>query len=409
MSRVRLGPTYVRLWLATTVSNLGDGVTLAATPLLAASLTRDPAAIAAIALVSALPWTLFALLGGAIADRVDRRWAMAAADGFRMMAIGGLGAAVLFDAQNLMLVGAIAFFLGCAEVVFDNAAQAILPSIVGRDVLETANGRLYAGEIVANQFAGPPLGSVLFALVAAAPFLLDAASFGIAAVLVITLRPTRSSFRPSRAEMPTIGTDIADGIRWLWKHRLLRTLALALGVWNLLETAVLSTLVLYALTVLDLSEAEYGALLTAGAAGAFLGSLVASRLAGWMGAGRLILGAVFVSAIATAVPAVWANPWAVGASFAVTAGAGVCWNVVTVSLRQAIVPDELLGRVNSAYRLLGWGMMPIGALLGGVLASSFGLRAPFWFGAIGGVALGVAISPFVNGRTVAAARREATP
>jgi MFS family permease len=407
MARVRLGANYLRLWSAATVSNLGDGVTLAALPLLAASLTRDPTEVSLVTLALTLPWLLFALVGGALADRLDRRKAMAVVDGIRMVLIGALGFAVLADQQSLWLLVVVAFLLGTAETVFDNASQAILPNVVPKDRLEIANGRLYAAEIVTNQFAGPPFGAFLFAAAAAAPFLLDAGSFGLAALLVLLMR---GSFKPVREvavgeHRPSIRADIAEGIRWLRRHRLLRTLAMALGVLNLLSSGVVAVLVLYSLEVLDLSEQGYGVLLVAGGIGALIGSVLARALTARIGPGSVLVVAMVGIGAAYLVPAIWANPVAVGAALATEGGFGVAWNVVTVSMRQAIVPDALLGRVNSAYRLLGWGTMPIGALLGGVLAQTFGLRAPFVLGGVVPIVMAFALIPWINNHQVAEARR----
>ena len=224
-----------------------------------------------------------------------------------------------------------------------------------------ANGRLYAAEVVTNEFVGPPFGAFLFAAAAAAPFFVDAGSFGVAAVVVLGMR---GSFRPIREPAagetrPSIRADIAEGLRWLRRHRLLRTLALALGVLNLLSAGVFAILVLYALEVLDLSKQGYGFLLSAAGVGALAGSLLARRLSAWWGPGTLLIVAVLVMGAATLVPALIAEPIVVAISLGFVAAFGVAWNVVTVSLRQAIVPDVLLGRVNSAYRLLGWGTMPL--------------------------------------------------
>lgn len=267
MAKARLGANYVRLWSASTVSNLGDGVTLAALPLLAASLTRSPTSIAAISLAGTLPWLFFALVTGALADRLDRRRTMVLVDGFRMLVTGVLAVLVVTGTDSLVALALIAFVLGSAETLFDNSAQSILANAVDRDALELANSRLYAAEVVTNQFVGPPLGAFLFATAAAAPFLLDAGSFGIAAVVVLGLR---GSFRPDRttgvdAAPPSIRADIAEGLRWLRHHELLRTLAIALGVINMLDAAVLAVFVLYALEVLGLSQTGYGVLLPAAA------------------------------------------------------------------------------------------------------------------------------------------------
>lgn len=408
MARRRLGTNYTRLWSAAAVSNLGDGVTLAAIPLLAASLTRDPNGVAAVAFAGSLPWLLFALVGGAIADRRNRRLTMSIVDGLRMVAMGILAVAVLLGEESLWLMGIVAFALGSAETVFDNAAQAILPSIVAKDQLETANGRLYSAEIVGQHFAGPPIGAFLFGAAAAAPFLLDAASFGLAALLVLFLH---GSFRPpprpgTRAERRkrTMRADIAEGIRWLRSHRLLRLLAIVLGIVNLVESATMAIFVLYALEELGLSQGQFGLLLTAGAVGGLAGSIVAPSLSARLGPGRLLVAAVAVTGAATMLPGIWVQPMVVVIALALNGLFGVAWNVVTVSLRQTIVPDDLLGRVNSAYRLMGWGTMPLGALLGGALAEAFGLRVPFLAGGATVLLISLALVPEVTNRRLAEAR-----
>jgi predicted MFS family arabinose efflux permease len=180
---------------------------------------------------------------------------------------------------------------------------------------------------------------------------------------------------------------------------------MALGVLNLLSSGVVAVLVLYSLEVLDLSEQGYGVLLVAGGIGALIGSVLARALTARIGPGSVLVVAMVGIGAAYLVPAIWANPVAVGAALAIEGGFGVAWNVVTVSMRQAIVPDALLGRVNSAYRLLGWGTMPIGALLGGVLAQTFGLRAPFVLGGVVPIVMAFALIPWINNHQVAEARR----
>jgi MFS family permease len=405
MARRRLGGNFARLWTAGAVSNLGDGVVLAAMPLLAASISRSPAVVALVVTAGALPWLLFSLVGGAIADRTDRRRTMALVDGLRFIAVAALGVALLIGAESIALLALVAFALGMAETVFDNSAQAILPSVVGADDLETANGRLEGASIVANQFVGPPLGAWMFGIAVSAPFFLDAATFAFAALLVLTLR---GSFRPERSIAgTTMRADIAEGVRWLARHRVLRSLAIALGIINFVGMAAMTILVLYAQEILHLSDTQYGLLLTAEAAGAVLGSLVAARVGARFGPGRTLAGAIAISAASFFVPVLWAEPVLVAASLAVGAFGGLVWNVITVSLRQTLVPDELLGRVNSAYRLLGWGTMPFGALAGGLIADAFGLKAPFLVAGIVALLLAVWIGLTITNRGIARARRRA--
>ena len=406
MARTSLGGNFHRLWTAGAVSNLGDGVVLAAMPLLAASLSREPTTVALVTAAGTLPWLLFSLIGGAIVDRVDRRRAMGVVDGFRFAAMGLLGFALVTGVESIALLVIVSFSLGMAETVFDNASQAILPSLVTDDQLETANGRLEGAQIVANQFAGPPLGAWLFGLTVSAPFFLDAASFGFAAVLVLTLR---GSFRAPREEqeVTSVRADIAEGLRWLFRHRLLRSLAIALGVMNLVGMAAMTMLVLYAKDVLHLTNTQFGLLLTTEAAGAVLGSMMAARLARRFGNGVTLTVAITVSAASFFVPALWAQPVAVAASLAIGGFGGLVWNVLTVSMRQSLIPDALLGRVNSAYRLFGWGTMPLGAISGGLIARAFGLRAPFLVAGIAALVLAAWVSTRVTNRSIGRARRRA--
>jgi MFS family permease len=375
VTRRSLGAGFARIWAAGAVSNLGDGVVLAALPLLAASLSSSPTTVALVSVAGTLPWLLFSLVGGAIADRADRRRTMVVVDAFRAVAIALLGVALVADVESIALLLLVSFSLGTAETVFDNASQAILPSVVAEGDLERANGRLEGTQIVANQFVGPPLGAWLFGVAAASPFFLDALSFAAAAALVLSLH---GSYRAEREPAPTtIRGDIRDGMRWLLRHRILRTLAVALGIVNLMGMAVMAVLVLYAQQVLHLDDGEFGLLLTAEAAGAVIGSAMAARLRDALGTGTVLTLAVTVAGGSFLVPALWSEPIPVALALALGGWGGLVWNVVTVSLRQSLVPDRLLGRVNSAYRMIGWGTMPVGALLGGLVADAFGLEAPF--------------------------------
>jgi MFS family permease len=401
----RLGGNFARLWTAGTVSNLGDGVVLAAMPLLAASISRSPTVVALVTAAGALPWLVFSLVGGAIADRTDRRRTMSMVDGMRFVAMAALGVALLFDVESIALLVIVSFALGMAETVFDNASQAILPSVVAVDRLEAANGRLEGAQIVTNQFVGPPLGALLFGLTASAPFFLDAGTFAFAALLVLTLR---GSFRPEREiDGTTIRSDIAEGVRWLWHHRVLRTLAIALGIINFVGVAAMTVLVLYSQDILHLSDFQFGLLFAVEAAGALLGTLVAARISARLGSGTSVALMIAISAASFLVPVVWAQPVAVAASLALGAFGGLVWNVITVSLRQSLVPDALLGRVNSAYRLIGWGTMPLGALAGGLLADGFGLRAPFLVASVVSFLLAAWLGLTVSNRSIARARRRA--
>jgi len=376
----QLDSRFWRIWVASAISTLGDGVRTAALPLLAATLTRNPISVAAVAVAQGLPWALFALLSGALVDRLDRRLIMGYTDLFRCVVTGGLVLVVATDRSSIVVLCIVAFCLGSAETMFDNASQAILPAVVRRQSLELANSRLQSVEILARDFVGPPLGALLFGLAALAPFALDSASFGVAAVLVLTLS---GSFRVERTGPPTrIRADIAEGLRWLWRHRLIRTLAIMLSVWNLVSAATMAVFVLFALDELDMTRTGYGLLFTAWAVGGLLGSVIATRVISWLGHARALLTAVLIGAVSYTGMIFVRNPIMAGAFFTLEGVVVVVWNVITVSARQALVPAELFGRVNSVYRFVGWGVIPIGALIGGVVAQEFGLRAPFVLAAV---------------------------
>jgi hypothetical protein len=244
LRRGGLGPEFRKLWTANAISNLGDGVTFVAGPLLAASLTRDPLLVAGLSFAQRLPWLLFSLVSGALVDRLDRRRLMATVDVGRCLLLGLLGVAVLLDAVTIALLYAVFFAVGVAETLFDNASVSILPSVVAKERLPKANGRLLGARVVAEDLAGPPLGGLLFAAAAAVPFLLDAGTFAAAAALVAAMRGRFRVERPAEAPSTTLRSEIAEGVRRLWRNRLLRILALAIGLMNVTLMAAASILVL---------------------------------------------------------------------------------------------------------------------------------------------------------------------
>ncbi|MGN7703996.1 MFS transporter [Cellulosimicrobium sp. 22601] len=373
-----LGGPFRRLWTASTVSNLADGVLKVALPLVAVRYTDSPALVAGLTFALTLPWLLFALPAGALADRLDRRHAMIGANVARALLVVALAAVALVpDAGSIAVLYVVAFGVGVTETLYDTAAQSILPQVVPRTALPRANGRLYAAELTANQFVGPPLGGLLVAAGAAVAFGLPGALWAIAVGLLVGLP---GSYRPERTTRTTLRADIAEGLRFLWHDRILRTLALMVGGINFASNAAFAIFVLYAVgpdSPLGLSEPAYGVLLTTTAVGAFAGSFVAERVVALVGRARSLALTVLSTVALVGVPAVTTDAWVIGAVYAV-GGAGIAvWNVVTVSLRQRITPDALLGRLNSCYRLVAWGTMPLGAAVGGALGELFGLRSVF--------------------------------
>ncbi len=384
----RLSPAYWRLWTASTISNLGDGVFIVALPLLASRLTRSELSISFIGVAAALPWLLLSLPIGAIVDRIDHRLLMVRSDVFRAATVGALAIVVATHNVHVWMLWVAAAALGIAEVFFDNASQAMVPSIVPVEMLEKANGRRFAAEIAANSFVGTPIGSVLFVVAMWLPFGFDAASFAIAAALVLTLRAAIASPVARRKPSRRIREDIAEGLRWLSGHRVLRGLAIAasLSVLGMQMTAAI--FVLFAQDLLHLSDRWYGALIAIGAVGAVGGGLVADRLTQRFSSVFIIYATVVVWSLCMFAEGFWPRLWVSAIATVAMAFGTTVWNTVTVSLRQRIVPPALFGRVNSVYRWLVWGSISIGAAIGGVVAREFGLRAPFFFGAgSGAVAL----------------------
>ncbi len=372
-----LGTAYWRLWTSSGLSNLADGALKVALPLVAVGFTRSPVLVAGVTLALTLPWLLLALPVGALADRLDRRHLMLGANAARALLLAGLVAALAWDLGSIWVLYVVAFGLGAAETVYDTSAQSILPAVAPRAELTRANGRLYAVELTANQFVGPPLGGVLVAAGATVAF---AAPMGLwlAALGALLLVPGR--FRVAREGGTSVRADVAEGLRFLGRHRLLRTLAVMVGVSNFASSAVFAVFVLHAVgpgSAMGLSEQGYGLLLTTLAVGSLFGSFAAQGFVRVLGRARSLTLTVVGSALLLGVPAVTADARLVGAAFLVGGALIVVWNVVTVSLRQRISPDRLLGRVNSGYRLLAWGTMPLGAAAGGLLADAVGLPAVF--------------------------------
>jgi MFS family permease len=377
----RLGVPFWRLWSASALSNLADGLVKIALPLIAVTLTDSPGLVAGVTLAVTLPWLLFALPAGALADRVDRRIAMVTADIVRATAVAVLAVPLVLgfesSAAAIWALYALALLLGTAETVYDTSAQSILPQVVPRDRLPRANGRLIAAELTANEFVGPPLGGLLVAAGVAAAFATPAALWAAAVGALLLLR---GSFAVPRAEPTTLRADVAEGLRYLWRHRLLRTLAAMTGLFNLATNATFAVFVLYAVgpdSAMGLTEVAYGLLFATLAAGSLIGALLADPIIRRLGRSRSLLVGLLGGVGTVGILALTTVPLVIAAAFLIGGLTNALWNVVAVSLRQRITPDRILGRINSSYRLVAWGTRPLGAAAGGLLGELLGLRAVF--------------------------------
>jgi len=388
--RTKLGASYWKLWSATGISNLGDGITSIAYPWLASAVTRSPVLISLAALVSRLPWLLFTLHAGVITDRFNRKKIIVAMDTLR----GGLtiivGAVIYLERDSLpslseltnltsletnyslyFVILVTAFLFGLAEVLRDNSAQTLMPAVVEDKDLEKANGRMWSAEALTNSFVGPPLGSLLIGAAVFLPFFVDAATFFIAAALIASMKPTVKSFSPESKTGPiNFKAEIKEGFTWLWSHTLLRPMAIILGLLNGIAALTGATFILFAQEVLDTTVFIFAILGTAGAIGGILGGLLGPKVSEKIGTGRTLSLVLFTEALCTFFIGLTTNWQIVWVLTALATFTGVLWNVVTVSLRQSLIPTNLLGRVNSVYRFFAWGSIPIGALIGGVLVSA---------------------------------------
>ncbi len=432
--KIRLGGRYWRLWTASVISNLGDGVAMIAYPWMASAVTRNGLLIALIAVAQRLPWLIFTLPAGVITDRVDRRKIMVWMDtsrtaitlvvAFFVMAREGvlpapdqISAGVEIATEpvlySVLLVASLLF--GFSEVLRDNAAQTILPAIVEPEGLEKANAQMWGVEMVANSFVGPPLGSLLIGIGFALPFFLDAGTFAIAAGLVFLISGNFRTHEPG--ELPAKiewRKEIAEGWNWLWHHPLLRPMAIILGFMNGLFSVTMATFVLFAQEVLGVSAFTFAVLGTGGAIGGLAATFWASKVSDRLGSGPSLYLTLIVGSVTTLVTGIashWVIAWAMFTAGTFTA---VLWNVITVSLRQTIIPDRLLGRVNSVYRFFAWGMMPIGLAIGGLLVTGseatmsreLALRIPWFVAAASWALLFVYAAPRLTTAKIEGARAE---
>lgn len=390
-----------RFILASGATNLADGVAVVAWAWAATLLTRDPFLVALVPVALRLPWFLMALPAGVVTDRVDRRWLILAMDVVRALAFAvvagavvlagplppapvvGLGVPWLFA----VMLGA-ALVVGGAEVFRDNAAQTMLPALVGAERLELANGRLWSVELIGNALVGPALGAALIGVALVLPFALNSGAYAVAVLLLLGLR---GAFRPVREGAADWRAELAEGARFLMRAPLLRVLAVVTGVWNLLHQMVVVALVLHAQETLGLSAAAYGLVLAGGAVGGIAGSLLGGRVVARLGPARTAQWMLAASAPAFAGVALAGNAVVLAVMLGLFEFTGMVWNLVSVSHRQRVIPDRLLGRVNSLYRLLAWGMMPLGLVLSGavmgwaegVVARPVALVLPLWIAAAG--------------------------
>ena len=378
---------FARYWLSGFLADFGDGVRLAAFPLLATEFTRSATAVAAVTAVQGLPWLVLGAGLGVLVDRTDRRRLMVVVDLARAAIIAGLAAAILAHSAGLVLIYLTAFSTGVGSALRDTAAVTCVPRLVDTADLDRANAGVIAGQIIGNELAGLAAGGWLFGLAAVLPFAVNAGTLGIAVLLLLTLpsvfRPVSQPGRDERAtSLAALRREFADGLKWLWRHPAIRDVTIAVGIMAAMDAAWIAVLVLYVIQTLHQRPGMYGLLLATAAAGGIaaggLGPPITRRLGRW----RSLLTAGLVMAASQAVLGLTANVIIAAAMLAASSAAWVLFDMTTVTMRQRQVPDNLLGRITSLYRTALQGSQALGALAGGLVAAAAGIRATMLIGAL---------------------------
>ena len=380
----RLGRSFRWLLGSAVINNVGDGVALAAGPLLVASQTRDPFLVSMALLSEYLPVLLFGVIGGAAADRFDRRRMVVAVNLGRAFVLVVLTATILSGAVNIALVLVALFALGTAETFADSASSTLLPSLVAREDLGIANARMNGAFLLTNQLVAPPIGAFLFAAGMALPFATNAACFALGALLISRVS---TSVRTAVGQRRSWTAEMAEGVRWLIGHPPMRTLALTIFTFNVTFGAAWSVLVLYAGDRLGMDEVGFGLLTTASAVGGIIGIASYGSLERRFSLGDIMRVGLLIETGTHLVLALTTSAAVALATMVVFGAHAFVWGTTSTVVRQRAVPDELMGRVGGVYRVAIIGGMVIGTPIGGALATAFGITAPFWFGFVGSALL----------------------
>jgi predicted MFS family arabinose efflux permease len=377
----RFGSGFRWLLASSWISNLGDGIAIAAGPLLVASLTHDPILVASAALLQWLPPLVFGLLAGALADRLDRRLIIVTVDLLRALVLVVLTLVVATDLVQIWIVLVAMFLLGTAEVFADNTAATLMPMLVHRDDLAVANSRLTTGFITVNQLAGPPIGAALFAAGHAVPFAAQASVVALGAVLIsrVVLPPHRREVTPDTH----LRHDIAEAFRWVLHNAAVRTLVLTIFVFNITFGAAWSVLVLYATERLGMGPIGFGLLTTVSAVGGLIGTLGYPWLTRRVSLGNLMRIGLLFETFTMLSLALTTHAWVAMCIFFVFGAHAFIWGTTSITIRQRAVPTELQGRVGSVNLVGVFGGLVVGSGVGGVIAQHWGVTAPFWFAFVG--------------------------
>jgi MFS family permease len=378
-AKVPLGRNFTKLWSASIASNLADGLGRTAVPLIATTLTKDPVLIAGISALAFVPWLLFGVLSGVIIDRVDRRWAMAVANGLRVLAAVAIALLITTGSITIWWLYAAVLIFGLAETVYDNATIAVLPSVIDKSGLERANSRMQAADGVVQNFIATPIAGVLFAAAIVLPVWSTAAGYFVAGGLALLL--PLSAARAFREDRPaqSAGADVREAMRFLLGHRFLRDLVLVASLVGFVLTLAQATSILFFLDTLEVPVVAIGFVTAGIGAGAVLGSIVASWLVERLGRGGVMFGGMLVCGVTLGLTGIGPNVWVAIPLYALSAFGVAVWNVSYGAMRQELIPGALLGRTIGLIRTITWGLFPVASLIGGFIGR-IDLRLPFYVG-----------------------------
>jgi MFS family permease len=384
----RMGTSFRWLVGSAWAGNLGDGIGLAAGPLLVATQTSDPLLVAMAGLLQRLPWLLFGLYAGVLADRIDRRLLVIAVDLVRAGVLVVLTTALVTDHVNVTVVLITMFLLGTAEVFVDTTTNTLLPMLVDKRDLGIGNARLMTAGITMNQLVGPALGAVLFAAGTALPFVVQALCLAFGAVLIsrMVVPPLVRPAGPSH-----LGRDIAEGFRWTWGNGAVRTLTVTIVLFNVTYGAAWSVLVLYATQTLDMGPIGFGLLTTVGAVGGLVGTASYDWLERHASLASIMRVGLLVETFTMLGLAVTTTPWVAMTILFVFGAHAFIWGTTSRTVRMRAVPAELQGRVGSLYSIGVFGGIVAGQAVGGVVAKVWGITGPFWFAFVGSAVILVLI------------------
>jgi MFS family permease len=379
----RLGRQFRLLMASSWTSNLGDGIALAAGPLLVASKTDHAFLVALAALLQWLPPLVFGLWAGALTDRLDRRLIVITVNLLRAAVLGLLALAVATNVASVALVLVAMFLLGTAEVFVDNTESTLLPMLVHRDDLAIGNARLMAGFVTINQLVAPPIGAFLFTLGHAIPFATQAIVVLLAVVMITRLRLPPHGLEAGQGQATRVWHDIVEGVRWTWHHAAVRTLVLTILIFNVTFGAAWSVLVLYATEHLGLGSIGFGLITTVSAVGGLVGTLAYGWLTRRISLGNIMRIGLIIETFTHLALASTTNPYVALPVFFVFGAHAFVWGTTSITIRQRAVPTTLQGRVGAVNLVGVYGGLVVGAAIGGVLAQLWGVTAPFWFAFVG--------------------------